>query len=451
MNSATTSVDPDFFDVVIIGGGLVGASLVCALAPLGLKLCLLEAVTLSASEQPSYDDRTLVLSASSCRILQGLGLWTGLQAHATPVREIHVSEMNQPGSVVLDPAELGLDSFGHVVEAREFGRAVLQRLDKLRDFKSDFKPGLSLICPAQFKSMQTDAESVQIRYVSGDAEKTLRTRLVVGADGAESVVRAALQIEVERHDYGQTAIICNVTPEQAHSGRAFEKFTPTGPFALLPHRDGRCGLVWTVASEHAEALMALGDAGFMQQAQSRFGNTLGVWQKVGKRSCYPLKLVRAKTDWRRRALILGNAAHAIHPITAQGFNLGLRDVAALAEILAEALERNSGRRAEDFDPGTESLLRAYSSWRASDQAETIAYTDGLVRLYANPTALAGAVRRFGLLAHRLSPVLRRRLAIQAMGYRGRIPRLAQGEKLGESLGEKSAEPSVEKMGERTGE
>jgi 2-octaprenyl-6-methoxyphenol hydroxylase len=181
--------------------------------------------------------------------------------------------------------------------------------------------------------------------------------------------------------------------------------------------------------------MALDDAEFMQQAESRFGKALGAWQKIGKRSSYPLKLVRAKTDWRPRLLILGNAAHAIHPITAQGFNLGLRDVAVLAEILAEAISRDSAGQAGGFDPGAESLLRAYSAWRVDDQAETIAYTDGLVRLYANPTALAGVARHVGMLAHRLLPSLRRQLAIKAMGYRGRIPRLAQGERLGERLGE----------------
>lgn len=425
MSPAPSSSDTTF-DVAIIGGGLVGASLACALAPLGLKLCLLEAVTPRASAQPSYDDRTLALSASSCRILQGLDLWAKLQPHATAIREIRVSEMNQPGSVLLDPAELGLDSFGYVVEAREFGRVVLQRLDELAE--------LSLICPAQVKSLQTEADGVQITYASGDAVKSLHARLVVGADGAESLVRAAMQVEVERHDYGQTAIICNVTPEQPHRGRAFENFTPTGPFALLPHRDGRCGLIWSVASQQAEALMALDDAAFIQQAEARFGNKLGAWQKIGKRSSYPLKLVRAKTDWRPRTLILGNAAHAIHPIAAQGFNLGLRDVAVLAEVLAEARVRNSNGHSagqtNGFDPGTESLLRAYSAWRVDDQAETIAYTDGMARLYANPTALAGAARHVGLLAHRLLPALRRRLAIKTMGFRGRIPRLALGEKLG---------------------
>jgi 2-octaprenyl-6-methoxyphenol hydroxylase len=243
-------------------------------------------------------------------------------------------------------------------------------------------------------------------------------------------VRTALGIEVQRHDYQQTAIICNVSPEHMHAGRAFESFTPTGPFALLPHRDGRCGLVWSVATEQAQALLDLPDDAFLQQAEQRFGDDLGRWKKIGRRSSYPLKLVRARTDWQPRVVVLGNAAHAIHPIAAQGFNLGLRDVAVLAEVLADGLAA-ARRRDALFDPGATALLQAYSDLRREDHQETIAYTDGLARLYASPGALAAAARRAGLLAHRLVPSWRRRLAIRAMGFRGHIPRLAQGESLAE--------------------
>ncbi len=414
--------------MAIIGGGLVGASLACALAPLGLKLCLLEAVTPTASEQPSYDDRTLALSASSCRILQGLGLWAGLESHATAIRSIHVRELNRAGSVLLDSAELGLESFGHVVEAREFGGTVLQHLERLGAPANNSAPRFSLVCPARVDGMQAGNQDVEVSYTVDGGQQSLRARLVVGADGAESRVRTALGIEVERHDYRQTAIICNASPAQNHAGRAFESFTPTGPFALLPHRDGRCGLVWSVATEQAEALLGLPDEEFLQQAEQRFGDALGRWRKIGHRSGYPLKLVRAKTDWQPRVVLLGNAAHAIHPIAAQGFNLGLRDVAVLAEVLADGLAA-ARRRDALFDPGATALLQAYSDLRREDHRETIAYTDGLARLYASPGALAAAARRAGLLAHRLVPLWRRRLAIRAMGFRGHIPRLALGESL----------------------
>jgi 2-octaprenyl-6-methoxyphenol hydroxylase len=422
---AATPVQSDEYDIAIIGGGLVGASLACALAPLGLKLCLVEAVEPKASTQPSYDDRTLALSASSCAILRGLGLWQGLLRHATSIREIHVRELHHAGSVKLDPQELGLENFGHVVEAREFGRVVLDALAGIAQTE--------LLCPAQVQALEVGDGGVRVSYRSGQQTRSLRARLVVGADGADSQVRAAMGVGVERHDYGQTAIICNITPAELHHGRAFECFTATGPFAVLPHRDGRCGMVWSVASTEAAGLMQLTEEEFLQQARSRFGDTLGSFIKIGKRSSYPLKLVRAKADWRPRLLVIGNAAHTIHPIAAQGFNLGLRDVAVLAEVLAEALAE-ARRQSVGFDPGADSLLQRYSALRAEDQAETIAYTDGLARLYANPTSLAGALRRAGMLAHRLSPALRRRLAIKAMGFRGHIPLLAQGESLAAGQG-----------------
>lgn len=419
-------------DVAIVGGGLVGASLACALAPLGLRITLIEAVPPQAAAQPSYDDRTLALSESSCRILQGLGIWPALENRATPIREIRVTERNRPGLVILDPRELGMERFGCVVEAREFGTAVQGVLAGLS--------GVEVICPAQVTAVETVTADVRIAFQRDGQDHDLHARLLVGADGAESVVRTALGIAVERHDYGQTAIICNVTPEKGHEGRAWERFTPTGPFAVLPHINGRCGLVWCVASAEADSMLQLPDDEFLQRAQAQFGNALGAWRKLGKRSAYPLRLVRAATDVGPRSLLLGNAAHAIHPLGAQGFNLGLRDVAVLAELLAELLAGHlaepgavpaaagNGQESEN-DIGAADLLQRYSAWRAPDQAGTIGYSDGLARLYANPGLMAGMARGFGLLAHALIPPLRRQLAIRAMGYRGRIPRLALGERL----------------------
>jgi len=403
-------------DVIIIGGGLVGASLACALAPLGLKTSVLEAAQPRAAAQPSFDDRTLALSASSCRILQGLGVWPLLEKNTTPIREIHVSERNRPGRVVLNPLELGLDHFGHVVEARVFGAAIMQRLKGLET--------VEFICPASVDTIETQSETVRVSFAREDESRALNARLLVGADGAESVVREALGIAGVRHDYGQTAVICNISTEMPHRGRAFECFTPTGPFAVLPHLNDRCGLVWSVATEDAEGVLALPDEEFLRQAHYLFGDRLGSWRKVGKRTAYPLRLMRALEDTGERAVIIGNAAHAIHPIGAQGFNLGLRDVAVLAEVIAAA----RGRIAE-ADIGGKDILEAYSSWRAPDQSGTIAFSDGLARIYANPTGLAAAGRSLGLLAHAILPPLRRRLAIRAMGFGGRVPRLALGDPL----------------------
>lgn len=412
-----SSTPGERFDAAIIGGGLVGASLACALAPLGLKIALLEAVPPRAAAQPSYDDRTLALSASSCSILQGLAVWPLLQENATAIGEITVTERDRPGRVVLNPRELGLECFGHVVEARVFGAAIMTMLGAMET--------VEFICPAAVSAIECDAETARVRFARNGQHHSLEARLLVGADGADSVVREALGIAVARHDYRQTAIICNISTQRPHHGRAFECFTPTGPFALLPHVNDRCGLVWSVASEDTADLLALPDDEFLRRAQSLFGAALGPWLKAGKRSAYPLRLVRALEDTRPRAVIIGNAAHTIHPVGAQGFNLGLRDVAALAEIIAAALAQDPAG-----DIGRAQLLQAYSDWRAPDQAETIAYSDGLVRLYANPTGLAAMARSLGLLAYSLLPPLRRQVAIRAMGYRGRVPRLALGEPLG---------------------
>jgi len=405
------------YDLAIVGGGLVGASLACALAPLGVSIVLLEAVPPRVTAKPGYDDRTLALSASSCRILQGIGVWPLIEHDVTAIRKIYVTEVNRPGRVELDARELGLSCFGHVAEARVLGAAMMRLLPQL--------PGVNFVYPARLKSLEHSASGVRLSVQGADGDAVFSAGLVVGADGADSLVREALGIAVDRHDYGQTAVICNITPRQAHAGRAFEMFSPTGPFALLPHVGDRCGLVWCVASEAAEALMQLPDEAFLQQAQARFGDTLGPWQRVGRRTAYPLRLVRARSDTGPRALILGNAAHAIHPVGAQGFNLGLRDVAVVAELVAAQREQVA-----HADLGSPALLTAYSHWRAPDQSATIAYSDGLARLYANPTALAGLVRHAGLLAHALIAPLRRQLAVRAMGYRGRIPRLALGEGLG---------------------
>ena len=400
-------------DIAIVGGGLAGASLAVALAPLGYDIKVIEAVAYKAAEQPSYDDRTLAISHSSCRILAGIGLWEQLEADATAIRKIYITELARPGQVVLDAAEMGLTEFGHVVEARSFGAVVTGQLERTEN--------IEVISPASVKDIELGGPTGKLLLESDAGVDELEARLVVAADGANSFIRKQLQIPTKTRDYGQTAVICNITPELAHEGRAFECLTATGPFAVLPHTGKRCGLVWSVASENEQEILELDDATFLSRAQERFGRTeLGAFTKVGKRTAYPLKLVRAREDVRERLVILGNAAHAIHPIGAQGFNLALRDAAVLAEILADD---------DQDDPGETGLLHTYSQWRRQDQRGTIATSDGMTRLFAHSSLLAAAVRTTGLIAHALLPSLRRKSAIKAMGYRGRVPRLALGEPL----------------------
>jgi len=399
-------------DIAIVGGGLAGASLACALAPLGYQIKVIEAVTYKAAKQPSYDDRTLALSHSSCRILSGIGLWSGLEEDATAIRKIFITELDRPGRVVLEAEEMGMAEFGHVVEARRFGAAVIEAMEQTEN--------IEVICPASVNGFETNDVAGVLSLDSDSGSRTIQARLVVAADGANSFIRKHVRIPAETRDYGQTAVICNITPSVAHDGRAFECLTSTGPFAVLPHTGERCGLVWSVASEAAAEVLELDDAAFLAQVEKRFGQQLGNLLKVGKRSAYPLKLVRAREDTRDRLVILGNAAHAIHPVGAQGFNLALRDVAVLAEILADN---------DNGDPGAADLLQKYSKWRKPDQARTIAQSDGITRLFSHPSLLVAGLRTAGFAALALSPGLRRQTANNAMGYRGRVPRLALGEPL----------------------
>lgn len=401
-------------DVAIAGGGLVGATLAAALAPMGLDIVVIEAVTPRAAQQPSYDDRTLALNHASCRILDGIGLWPALAARATPITEVVVSELDRPGRVRLKPSVAGVNEFGHVVEARAFGAAVLEHLAGLDN--------VEWCSPA--RAVDTaDAGAERHLSLDGEAGVPLAARLLVAADGGRSRLREALGVGIRHKDYGQVAMIANVMPEVPHAGRAFERMTPTGPLALLPHVEGRCGLVWCLDADEAEQWLTAPEADFLAAATERSGGVLGQLRQLGRRSSYPLQQILAERDRAPRAVIMGNAAHAIHPAGAQGFNLGLRDIAVLVEVLATA------RRGGETDPGASAALEAYSHWRREDQVDTAAWSDGMVGLFARRGPVLDRLRTLGLLAHAVAPPLQRRVAIHAMGYRGRIPRLALGEPL----------------------
>ncbi len=405
------------FDLVVVGGGLVGASLVCALAGQGLRMALVEAQPLKVADLPGYDDRGIALAAGSQRIFAGMGLWPALAGAATPIRRIHVSDRGRFGFVRLDAADEGVPALGYVALARELGAALLGRLGGLAE--------VTLFSPARVADFAADGAGARLTLATeGGARQTLEARLVVAADGTRSALRDRLGIATTERDYGQSAVIANVSPQLAHEGVAYERFTDTGPLALLPMSEGRCALVWTVPADRVEAVMALDDAGFLAGLQARFGQRLGRLERVGRRSAYPLRLVRAKDALGPRLALIGNAAHTLHPIAGQGFNLGLRDVAALAEVLVEA------RRAGE-DPGAPEVLARYARWRRADQRRVVAFTDGLNRLFASPLPPLACARDLGMLALDLLPPAKRGFGRLAMGRAGRLPRLARGLPLGE--------------------
>ncbi len=392
---------------------MVGASLAAALSSLPLKVLVVEAVPPRNAGQPSYDDRATAVSEGSRRILQGIGCWEGLAGRAAPIRQVHVSERGRFGATRLKAAEHGLESFGHVVDNKALGAALWARLERAESVET--------WTPARVESVSQD-EGAVYAVVSREGRKPVdvRARLLVAADGARSPVRDMAGIAHEVTDYGQTALIANVTPSEDHGGTAYERFTPDGPLAVLPLTRGRATVVWTVRASEAERIAGLADEDFVEELQAAFGQRLGRFVRVGGRAGYPLKLVQSERWHEGRVLLAGNSAHGIHPVAGQGFNLGLRDAAALAEILAAAPKA---------DPGDAARLAEYAGWREADRAATVRYTDGLVRLFTHPLAPVRLARGLGLVGLDLLPPARAAVVRRGMGLAGRLPRLALGQPL----------------------
>ena len=399
------------YDVLISGGGLVGASLACALGGHGLRIALVEAVPLGAVDQPSYDDRAIALAQGTQRIFAGMGVWSALESRATPIHKIHVSDRGRFGFARLDRDEERVPALGYVALGRDIGAVLSKRLAELGD--------VDFICPARVIGVEARTDYAQLKLETTDGERELTTRLLVAADGAQSTLRELLRIPTSVWEYGQSAVIANVTPERPHQFVAYERFTDTGPVALLPMSENRCAVVWTLRNDQVNAVMALDDAAFLARVQERFGDRLGRLQRVGRRAAYSLRLVRARESVRPRVALIGNAAHTLHPIAGQGFNLGLRDVAALAEVLLDA--HAAGR-----DIGALELLQQYAAWRQADHRRVIAFTDGVTRVFSSPLPPIAWARDIGMLALDLCPPAKRLFARLTMGRAGRLPRLARG-------------------------
>lgn len=406
-------------DVAIAGGGLVGASLALALAGLKLKVVLIEAQPFDSIDQPSFDDRTTALSNGSRRIFEGIDVWPLLDREATPIKRIHISDQGRFAFARIDAAEQHLRALGFVVINRVMGAALWQRLQE---------ESVTLLAPARVVSSELKDDYRELLCETGaDASVTIQAQLVVAADGAKSVVRESAGIGATTWDYQQHALVTNVFTQRFHDYVAYERFTPEGPIALLPISEGRVGLVWSFSPGMAEQVRDLGDAEFLDRLQQAFGFRLGRFTRVGTRHLYPLSLTRADEHVAPRLAVVGNAAQALHPIAGQGFNLGLRDAASLAEVLADALEAASN--SPDFDGGDGLLLERYRQWRAADREKIVGFTDGLVRLFTQPLGAAKLARNIGLLAFDLLPAAKDALSQLSLGAAGRIPRLARGGRL----------------------
>ena len=401
-------------DVVIVGGGMVGASLALALADTGLDVTMIEGVAPGSAAQPSFDDRTTALGNASRRIFAALGVWDAIAPQAAPIRTIHVSDAGRFGFARLNASEQGIDAFGYVVTNRVIGAALWAKLGASQ--------GITLRAPAHPEGIQIAADGVRLTIVDdrGSGREEIVARLIVAADGAHSSVRAAAGIGAAIEDYEQVAIAANLATDRPHDGTAYERFTPSGPLAVLPLFDGSYGVVWSATPPEAIRLLALDDAAFLAELQTRFGWRAGRFTRVGRRASYPLKLTRAATTVSTRAVLIGNAAQALHPVAGQGFNLGLRDAAMLAEVLA------STTGSDRIDPGSAELLARFEHWRAGDRGGVIRFTDGLIKLFGDTRPGMGLARNFGLLLFDLTPPAKSALARVSAGFAGPTPRLARG-------------------------
>lgn len=415
-----TILTNNHFDLIIIGGGLAGASLACALRHSGLKIALVEAYPLNTDSQPSYDDRTVALSYGSRCIFDALGLWSALAPCAEAIDTIHISDRGHFGVTRLNKEQEGVEALGYVLENRDIGQQLYAVINKAKN--------IHLFCPARLKTLQQDTQQVSVEIaidggVDGESQK-ISANLLVAADGNNSQVMKLLAIGSSRKDYKQVALISNVTPGYKHNNVAYERFTDSGPLALLPMQRSRCSLVWTLDPEQADYLYALDDADFLQQLQQRFGYRLGQFKKAGKRQLYPLFLQAATQMVHGRVALIGNAAHSVHPVAGQGFNLALRDIALLSELIVDALKASSIKTSADI--GAQTLLQRYAALREDDIRRVYGFTDTLVKTFSNNIAALAQLRSLGLLLVDVLPDVKHQLAAQNMGLTGQLTRLNRG-------------------------
>ncbi|MCH8926363.1 MAG: UbiH/UbiF/VisC/COQ6 family ubiquinone biosynthesis hydroxylase [Proteobacteria bacterium] len=411
-------------EVLIAGGGMVGLTLGVALAGAGVGAVVVDATDPATARAAAFDGRSSSIARGTQQLLGALGVWAKIAGEAEPILEIRVSDGKVGAGASrlflhydhheLDEAAPG--PLGYIAENRAIRRALYARAGALET--------LTLLAPARIDRLDRGAASVEAVLADG---RRIRARLAVGADGRASPLREAAGIRAARWSYPQCSIVCTVAHERPHHGVAHEHFLPSGPFAMLPMTPApggghRSSLVWTERRALVPALMALSGPDFARELERRFGDGLGRLREVGGRWTYPLSLMHAERYVDRRLALIGDAAHVIHPIAGQGLNLGLRDVAALAEVLVDA--RRLGR-----DPGAAEVLARYQRWRRFDNTLLMVVTDGLNRLFSNDIAPLRLARDLGLAAVGAAPPLKRFFMRHAMGLVGDLPRLMRGEAL----------------------
>lgn len=396
------------YDAVVIGGGPIGGMTACALALTGMSVAVIETREPADLVRPGTDGRSIALALSSQRVLAGTGIWPLLSSEAEPIQEIRITDGHAPVFLHYDHNAVGTDPFGWIVENTTIRRAIHDRLKELAN--------VHLFAPHAVIQLERAATHVTALLDDGTA---IRADLAIGADGRSSSTRKQAGIAIRKAEYGQAGIVTTVAHEKPHRGIAHERFLSSGPFAILPMTGNRSSIVWGEKAHLAPVIVAQDDAGFLAELRWRFGDFLGEVTLAGPRFFYPLTLQLAERAIDRRLVLIGDAAHGMHPVAGQGMNMGIRDVAALAEVLVDA--RRLGQ-----DLGSPDILERYQRWRRFDNLLMLGMTDGLVRLFSNDIGPLRLARTLGLAAVHAMPDTKRFFMRHAMGLVGNLPRLIRG-------------------------
>lgn len=403
-------------DILIVGGGLNGPALALALGDTGFSVTVVDALPKGARGEEAFDGRGYALALASQRLLKAIGVWPHVGTNAQPLLDIRISDGRAgegPGPFVLefDHAEIDEGPMGYMIEDRFLSRALAEAVEK--------HPKITLIDGETVMAQQVSPASVTLTLASG---KTLTGRMVVGCDGRRSGTCERAGIARRGHDYGQTSLVCAIDHALPHGGAAHQFFMPPGPLAILPLPGNQSSIVWTESHAEAARIHALDDEGYLAELRPRFGSFLGDISLAGKRFTYPLNLTVANAFVADRLALVGDAAHGMHPIAGQGLNAGLKDVAALAEVLTLAK-----RRGEDY--GRIDVLERYQQWRRFDVAQMVAATEATNRLFSNDNPLLRTARDVGLGLVNAMPGLRRTFIREAAGLTGDLPKLLQGRQI----------------------
>ncbi len=396
------------YQIIIVGGGLAGGCLAIALKQAGLNIAVIEAASREQRAGSGAGDRALALAVGTVKMLERLGIWQGVATQATAIKNIHISDQGHFGKTRLSAEREGVKALGFVISARDIEGHVAQLLDQYQ---------IDQICPARVVGLASGGDLVHLSIKSNDEAKNLSAQLIIGADGGQSSVRKLLEIKQKVVEYGQTAIVTTVKTEKHHQNIAYERFTSSGPLALLPMGNA-FAVVWTRTHEQAESLLGLSEANFVEQLQDCFSYRLGKFSLQAPRRAFPLTLVRAERMIDDRVAIIGNAVHQLHPVAGQGFNLGLRDVVQLAEMIIE--QHQTGH-----DVGDAFVLNHYAQARQQDHDQVVNFTNSVVRIFSNQWGAVAAARNVGLALLDQLPFAKTQVARHAMGLSGRMPRLGK--------------------------